>query len=213
MTTTRVLIVDDHRMFADSLVRLLDDQPDFEVVGLAGTLADAVSDAATLGPDVVLLDFRLPDGDAPECVARLAEAAPEARVLVMTGLDDQETMGAIRDAGCTVVTKDRAASDLIASLRAVAGRAADVSEVRPTTRSESGDSATAALVSDRERDVLVKLAQGLSTQEVADALHISVTTVRNHVQRALAKLGAHSRLEAVAIAIQKGIIAPQARDV
>jgi len=203
---TRVLIVDDHRMFADSLVRLLDDEPDLEVVGLAGNMADAIRAASSTRPDVALIDFRLPDGDAPECFVRLSKISPDTRALIVTGLNDDGTMRAARNAGCLVVTKDRAAAELVGALRAVAaGASADLEDAsllpfRPGP-------APMALVSDREHDVLERLAQGLSTAQMADALGISQTTVRNHVQRVLAKLGAHSRLEAVAIAIHKGIIA------
>ena len=209
-TATRVIIVDDHRMFADSLVRLLNDEPDLRVVGLASSIADAVRATRSLQPDVVLLDFRLPDGDAPECVARLREVMPAARVLIMTGLNDQATMSAARNAGCPVLTKDRAAADLIAALRAVAADSTDLGDAELPGRTEG--EAHLPLLTDRERALLAELAHGLSTREIADVLHISPTTVRNHVQRILAKLDAHSRLEAVAVAIQKGIIPPPARE-
>ena len=88
---TRVLIVDDHRMFADSLVRLLSDETDLVVIGVADTITEAIRSARTHDPDVVLLDYRLPDGDAPACIAQLRDVAPDARVLVMTGLGDEAT--------------------------------------------------------------------------------------------------------------------------
>ena len=205
-THTRVLIVDDHRMFADSLVRLLDDEADLEVVGLACTIDEAVRAAVRTRPDVVLLDFRLPDGDAPECLARLNGVAPNTQALIMTGLDDDATMRAARDSGCHVVTKNRGAGDLIAALRVVASGAAPPDD-RGRARRSPRDATSTRLLSDRECDLLTELARGLSTAEIAETLHISPTTVRNHVQRILTKLGAHSRLEAVAIAIKKGIIA------
>jgi len=206
-----VLIVDDHQMFADSLVRLLDDEPDFRVVGIAGTIAAAIQTVRSTRPDVVLLDYRLPDGEAPELIAHLRKITPDMRVLIMTGLDDDTTMRTVRDVGCPVVTKDRAAADLLAALRSVVtadGSGPDSTRPSPPLRSSPGP---AQLVSDRERELLVQLAQGASTREIADALHISPTTVRNHVQRVLAKLGVHSRLEAVAMAIQTGIVAPPRR--
>jgi len=203
------MIVDDHRMFADSLIRLLEDQPDFVAVGIAGSVAEATRLAGSLLPDVVLLDYRLPDGDAPACIARLRQDAPDARVLVMTGLTDAETMRAARSAGCAgIVTKDRAAHDLVAALRAVvsgeplaATAAAAPAETRPS-RSPP--------LSTREREVVSQLAAGQSTEEIAETLFISPVTVRNHVQRILAKLGARSRLEAVAIATREGIVSAPA---
>ena len=189
-------------MFADSLVRLLDDEPDLEVVGVASTIATAIDASSETHPDVVLLDFRLPDGDAPSCIARLKAVSPGTQVLIMTGLDDEATLRAAREAGCQVVTKNRAASELIRALRGLTDSRAG--------HEDSGlfgqNPPAAQLLSKRERELMVELARGRSTADIAADLHISATTVRNHVQRILAKLGAHSRLEAVAIAVQKGII-------
>jgi len=207
---TRIVIVDDHRMFVDSLVRLLGDEPDLIVVAVANTVAGGVEAAATHAPDVVLLDYRLPDGDAPTSIVQLRDVAPSARVLVMTGLGDEATLAAARNARCAgVVTKDRAARDLLAAVRAVASGATvapdDAQERREGSRQRA---ATGRTLSPRERVVLEHLAAGHSTEEVAASLHISSVTVRNHIQRLLSKLGAHSRLEAVAIGIEVGVIAP-----
>ena len=208
---TRVVVVDDHQMFVDSLVRLLSDEPDFVVVAVANTIAHGIHAIQSHHPDVLLLDFRLPDGDAPEFVTRLRDVAPTVRVLVMTGLGDESTMEAARNAGCAgVVTKDRAAHDLVDALRAVAagvpvaGSGSALQSLPPSA--EFAD----ATLSAREREVLEQLATGQSTAEIASVLHISPVTVRNHIQRILPKLGAHSRLEAVALGIQDGIIAPPA---
>jgi DNA-binding NarL/FixJ family response regulator len=201
---TRVLVVDDHRMFADSLVRLLGDEPDLAVVGVAGTISDGIGVARTENPDIVLLDFRLPDGDAPDCIARLRDVAPDARVLVMTGLADESTFAAARGAGCAgVITKDKAAQELVAGIRAAAVGA-------PVDRAviEAAPDLVPRSLSSREREVLAQLAAGGSTEEIAEGLHISPVTVRNHVQRILGKLGAHSRLEAVALGMRAGIIGP-----
>jgi len=207
------MIVDDHRMFADSLIRLLEDQPDFVAVGIAGSVAEATRLAGSLRPDVVLLDYRLPDGDAPACIARLRQDAPDARVLVMTGLTDAETMRAARSAGCAgIVTKDRAAHDLVAALRAVVSGeplAATAAPAAAAAPAETRPSRSPPL-STREREVVAQLAAGQSTEEIAETLFISPVTVRNHVQRILAKLGARSRLEAVAIATREGIVSAPA---
>ena len=205
----RVLIVDDHRMFVDSLVRLLGDEADLIVVAVAHTIADGLLAARTHRPDVVLLDYRLPDGDAPACIRQLRTVAPDTRVLVMTGLGDEATLAAAREAGSAgVVTKDRAARDLVEAARTVASGAL-LDEAGGAERSARKDQPSLnRSLSSREREVLEHLAAGHTTEDVAEALHISSVTVRNHVQRLLAKLGAHSRLEAVAIAIEAGIIAP-----
>ena len=207
---TRVVIVDDHRMFVDSLVRLLGDEPDLVVVAVANTVAGGVEAAAVHKPDVVLLDFRLPDGDAPSCIVQLRDVAPGARVLVMTGLSDEATLAAARNAQCAgVVTKDRAARDLLDAVRAVAsGATVTPGEGREPRDHSRRSPANGRTLSPRERVVLEHLAAGHSTTEVAASLHISSVTVRNHIQRLLSKLGAHSRLEAVAIGIEVGVIAP-----
>lgn len=208
VTASRLLIIDDHRMFVDSLVRLLDDESDLAVIAVAHTLGEAIQSVRVHHPDVVLLDFRFPDGDAPGFIDELRDVAPDTRVLVMTGLADDTTMAAIHDSGCAgVVTKDRAAQDLVDEIRAVAS-ATRVTEIRaaPTSRGASGRAGNHPL-SSREREVLVQLAAGQSTEEIADILHISRVTVRNHIQRILTKLDARSRLEAVATALRAGIIA------
>jgi two-component system, NarL family, nitrate/nitrite response regulator NarL len=215
VTTTgvvaRVLIVDDHRMFVDSLVRLMSDQADLVVVGAATSVADAIRAVATLDPDVVLLDYRLPDGDAPDCIAQLNRLRARARVLVMTGLGDEATLASARAAGCAgVVTKDRAARDLLEALRAVASGAAPAESAAPAPRRRDRSRPAGSVLSAREREVLAALAAGQSTEDIAGTLHISPVTVRNHVQRILSKLGTRSRLEAVAAGISAGIIAPPA---
>lgn len=209
---TRVLIVDDHRMFADSLVRLLSDETDLVVVSVAYTITEGIRSARTLDPDVVLLDYRLPDGDAPACIAQLREVAPAARVLVMTGLGDEATLAAARDAGCEgVVTKDRAAQDLVQGLRAVASGATITGPERAAPKPRRSQQFADRPLSAREREVLAELATGRSTEEIAGSLGISPVTVRNHIQRILAKLGARSTREAVVLGMQAGIIAPPPR--
>ena len=207
--TTRVLIVDDHRMFVDSLVRLLEDEADLVVVGVASTIAEALRSVRAQHPDVVLLDYRLPDGDAPACIAELRHLAPDARVLVMTGLGDDATLEAAREAGCAgVVTKDRAAQDLVEGLRTVAAGDLIAGAWSPLRRVPGARRPVDPGLTAREREVLEALAAGKSTEDIATSLHISPVTVRNHVQRILAKLDARSRLEAVALGIRAGIIAP-----
>ena len=195
-------------MFVDSLVRLLSDEPDLVVVGLAGTLAQGIRSAQEHDPDVVLLDFRLPDGDAPAGIAQLRDVTPNARVLIMTGLSDDATLTAARNAGCAgVLTKDRAARDLVEAVRSVASGAPIADADRAAQNPSALPAASSQTLSSREREVPEQLAAGRSTEAIATALHISIVTVRNHIQHLMAKLGARSRLEAVALAIEAGIIA------
>ena len=205
--TIHVLVVDDHEMFVESLVRLLEDEPDVRVAGVAFTAKDAVREAQRLQPTVVLLDFRLPDADAPDCMARLSEVAPRTPVLVMSGFGDDATAAAAQRGGAAgIIIKSRPAEELLAALRAVAAGEVGVGDERWSRRSRSSARDATAL-SQRELEVLGLAASGLSNAEIAAALHLSYNTVRNHMRHIITKLGAHSRLEAVTTAVRRHIIA------
>jgi DNA-binding NarL/FixJ family response regulator len=205
-----VLIVDDHRLFADGLARLLGDDAGIEVLGVAATAAEALAVAARVRPQVVLVDYQLPDRDGVEVTLELKRADPETMVLMLTGTAEERVLLRAIDAGCSgFLTKDRAVDEVTDAVRAAAAGEALISPsllvrllprlARSTQR--LGDDLTA-----RELDVLRLLAAGCTNQAVADELHISVNTVRNHVQAVLTKLHAHSKLEAVAAAVRAGVI-------
>jgi DNA-binding NarL/FixJ family response regulator len=205
----RVLILDDHRMFADSLVHLLGLEADFEVVATATTIEEAVPVAAAAQPDIALVDYLLPDGDGVRAVQALRAVTPATRLVVLTALTDHATFAAVLDSGCDAfVTKDRAADELVDAMRAVS-RGETVfppdllARTIPAARGASGRRDT---MTRRELQVLALLAEGASTREISQRLGISTNTVRNHVQNLLGKLGARSRLEAVAIAKRSGMV-------
>jgi DNA-binding NarL/FixJ family response regulator len=207
--STRVLIVEDHAMIAHGLKAALDGVDDFVVVGLANTVEDGDRMAARLEPDVVVLDYRLPDGEAPEAIARIARSRPEARVLVLTAASDQRSVLRAIEAGAAgYLLKDQPITDLVAGIRAVkSGHTAVSPTVLPELLARLGpDQAGPTTLTRREIEVLQLLADGGTNSEVAEKLHLSVNTVRNHVQNILSRLGAHSKLEAVSIAIREGII-------
>jgi DNA-binding NarL/FixJ family response regulator len=207
----RVLVVDDHRMFAQSLLRILEDESDLDVVGLAGSGAEAVRLAGDHPADVVLLDYDLPDTDGVRCIAMLRAVLPDARFVMLTGHADADVLAAAIEAGCCgFITKDKATDELIDAVRAAgAGESvispAMLAQLLPRLRHEGQKRDPGALTA-RERDVLALLADGLATDQIAARLFVSRNTVRNHVQRLMAKLGAHSRLEAVAIAVRQGVV-------
>jgi DNA-binding NarL/FixJ family response regulator len=205
---TRVLIVDDHRMFAEMLADVLRGHGDMAVTGVAADGDEAIAATRTDPPDVVVLDYRLPGEDGVSVARRLRELAPEVGLLMLTGLEDDAVLRAALIAGCTgFVTKDRATGDLVDAVRAVrAGRGAidPAMNARLAGPPDGGRDATG--LTQREHEVLVLLADGLSTREIAQQLFISLNTARNHVQRLIAKLGAHSRLEAVAVARRNGLL-------
>ncbi len=205
----RVLIVDDHELVADSLRRLLSDEEDIEVVAAVGTGADALTAAEEYGPDVVLMDFQLPDADGTDVAARLKERHPESKVVMVTGYADHMVLARALEAGCSgFVTKQQAAATAISAVRAASvGESviepALLSRLLPHLR-RSGEQAVE--LTPREKEILELMAEGLSNQVMAERLGISINTVRNHIQNVLAKLDVHSKLEAVSTAVRRGMI-------
>jgi DNA-binding NarL/FixJ family response regulator len=207
----RVLVVDDHRMFAQSLVRILADESDIEVVGVASTVNEARAVASCQPADVVLLDYELPDATGTEAVASLRESMPEAQFVVLTGRTDTDALAAAVEAGCCgFVTKDKCADELMRAVRAASANEAVIppamlAQLLPRLRRAQRHTGSTELTP-RETEILDLLAQGWSTDSIAQELVLSRHTVRNHVQRVLTKLGAHSKLEAVALATRTGLI-------
>ena len=208
--TVRVAIVDDHAVLASSLGMVLDAEPDLESVGTAASLEKARALLATSSPDVVLLDHRLPDGDGVAAIADLRRVAPDARFVVLTASTADHVLVAAIEAGASgFVSKTRDLGDVTQAVRAAAAGESVISpEMRArllprlrATEPQPHDSLT-----EREREVLTLLAEGLSNAAIADRLVVSVHTVRNHVANLSAKLGAHSKLEALAIAVREGLL-------
>jgi DNA-binding NarL/FixJ family response regulator len=204
----KVLIVDDHQLFSDALVRLLD-EAGIHVTGTARSVAEATQLAGRDAPDVVLVDYLLPDGDGPQAMASIRSRAPNAKVVIVTALNDDATLAAALDAGCDgFVTKDRAAEDLLAAVAMVqrgeiAVRPEHLTRALAYLRTRPLGVGT---LTKREREVVAFLAEGLSNADIGRRLSISTNTVRNHMQSLLSKLGARSRLEAVAIAARQGLV-------
>jgi DNA-binding NarL/FixJ family response regulator len=206
----RVLVVDDHQMFAESVARILGDEADLEVVGVVGNAADARAAAVTAQPDVVLLDFGLPDLDGAAAARLLREAHPSAQIVMLTGQVDDLVFAAAIEAGCVgFVTKDKASSELLSAVRAAgAGELAippgTLARLLPILRRD-GQGAKPQLTA-REQEVLELLVEGAATTTIAERLVVSPHTVRNHIQRILGKLEVHSKLEAVAVALRLGLV-------
>jgi DNA-binding NarL/FixJ family response regulator len=206
----RVLVVDDHDLVAESLVRALGAEPDLLVVGQADSVKSAVSAAERLGPDIVVLDYGLPDGTGADAARAMRDQHVDIEIVMLTGMSSGATLAAALEAGCSgFVTKESSFSELIHTIRAV--RAGEVrvppelmadlaAHLRPRARDVGAD------LTAREREVLQLLAEGCSTDEMVRRLFLSVHTVRNHIRNVLTKLHARSRLEAVAIAIRVGIL-------
>jgi DNA-binding NarL/FixJ family response regulator len=205
-----VALVDDHEMFAESLARILERETDIVVVGQALTMAEGLELVERTAPQVAVVDLHLPDGRGTDLAAAIRERNPEVQVLVLTGSGQNDALLEAIDAGCVgFVTKDRAVVELTAAIRAAA---VGESYVDPSVlvglmgRIQRRSNGIGKDISAREQEVLELLGQGASTAGIAGQLFLSVHTVRNHVQSILTKLGAHSKLEAVAIATREGLL-------
>ena len=211
-----VLIVEDHRLMVEGLASLLGEVPELRVVGTAGSVREAIEAARTLQPQVVLMDFRLPDGEGPEATERIRHDQPEVAVLFLSAdVSDEAMMRAVDAGACGYVSKAATAEELTNAIRR-AGEgefllpAATMSRLlarqREARQSEAARERLAEELTSREREVLRMMASGFDNYDIAEKLGIGYGTVRSHVRGVLEKLGARSRLQAVAMARETGLI-------
>jgi DNA-binding NarL/FixJ family response regulator len=218
---TRVLLVDDHALLTDSLARVLSSEPDLEVVGVAGSVAEA-KQLARERMDVVLMDYRLPDGTGAEATRAIKARWPSARVVMLTAVHDDETVLESIQAGADgYLTKDRAVEEVVAAVRAA--RAGEtllprsviigIAQRVASAQDRAPDRPAIEQLTPRELEVLRSLAEGLATPDICERLFISRNTLRTHVQNIRLKLHVHSKLEAVTVALRYRIIeSPRADD-
>ena len=210
----RVLVVDDHEVLASSLAHVLDAEPDMISVGVAGSIERAKVLVQSATPDVVLLDHRLPDGEGVAAVADLRALRPGIKVVVLTASAADHVLVAAIEAGVSgFVSKTRSLSEVTSAVRAASTGEAVISPemlARLLPRLHKGGAATGhPSLTEREREVLGYLAEGLTNAAIAEHLVVSVHTVRNHIANLSAKLGAHSKLEALSIAVRQGLLPDQ----
>lgn len=207
----RVLLVDDHEVLAASLAQVLDAEPDLLAVGTASTLEQARSMIRSTTPDVLLLDHRLPDGDGVSAIPELLALRDSMRVVVLTAsAADHVLVAAIEGGAAGFVSKTRSLSEVTSAVRAAATGEAVISPellARLLPRLNRGNGAAPRQdLTEREREVLALVAEGLTNAAIAEQLFVSVHTVRNHIANLSAKLGAHSKLEALSIAVRDGLL-------
>jgi DNA-binding NarL/FixJ family response regulator len=193
-------------MVAEAMALAMDRADDIEIVARARSIATALVEVRRHEPDVVLLDRRLPDGDAIEAIGPLSETG--ARVLMLTGEATATIAARVAEAGgCGLMLKSAGLDELEDAVRSVAaGEVVFGAEFLAGVLSRLTGRTRSATLTARERQALGLLADGASTAEVAQRLGVAHNTARNHVQRVLEKLGARSKLEAVAIARREGLL-------
>jgi DNA-binding NarL/FixJ family response regulator len=217
----RVLLADDQPLVRTGFRMILESEPDMEVIGEAGDGADAVRQAARLRPDVVVMDIQMPITDGIAATAQIA-AAGHGRVLILTTFHlDENVVGALRSGASGFLLKDVDAGRLIEAIRVVHAGEAIVDPVvtrrlldrfahrlPAAARDADPDRAVGqrlAGVTDRERDVLTRVARGLSNAEIAAELVVTETTVKTHVHHLLTKLGVRDRVQLVVLAYDAGL--------
>ena len=226
--TVRIVLADDQALLRKGFRMILEAEDDMEIVGEAADGAAAVRLVELYKPDVVLMDVRMPVLDGIEATRAITAATPgdETRVLILTTFDlDEYAFSALRAGASGFLLKDVPPSELVSAIRTVARGDAVVSP-RITRRlleeyadslpdlatgSPSGgvsEHAALAQLTEREREVLLAVADGLSNAEIAERLYVSEATVKSHVGRLLAKLGLRDRVQAVVLAFQSGLVKP-----
>ena len=201
---TRILIADDHQVVRMGLVALVNTADDMEVAGEAVDGSQAVERFSELKPDVVLMDSRMPVKDGTQATEDILRQFPDARILMLTAYDGDADIRRALEAGVLgYVLKRSTGENLLPALRAVAqGEKWIPKDV--TTRLASRKSFE--ILTPREIEVLGQMAKGMANKQIAEALHISEHTVKDHVKNILAKLRVADRTEAVSVAVQRGII-------
>ena len=206
---TRVLLVDDHELIRQGLRRAFERTDDFEVVGEAGSIAEAHELLATHHPEVVIFDVRLPDGSGIDATKLVRKAHPDLGIVVLTMYAGDEQLFGALDAGASAfVPKDAPSDDVVAAARHAARSprsfsAPDLAEAMKRRMSPSGPQ-----LSPREKEVLDLLADGLGVAQISRRLFISESTTKTHISKLYEKLGAGNRAQAIMAALRLGLIKP-----
>jgi DNA-binding NarL/FixJ family response regulator len=207
----RLVLVEDHRMVREALGEVLRKVPDIDVVGEAGDAKEGLKLALTLKPDVLVLDFRLPDLNGIEVAARVRDSGINIKIVALSAFADKRFVTAMLRAGASAyVTKSAAGTELVRAIRAVAAghgyfspdiAGTLVSELQNRSRQAEG-----IPLARREREVLRLIAEGVRTPAIAEQLHVTVGTVEVHRRNIMRKLGLRTVAELTKHAIREGIV-------
>lgn len=205
--TTSVLIVDDHELIRQGLRRAFERQPDFEVVGEAGSVAEATRLIGMLTPDVVIFDVRLPDGSGIDAAHKARQANPNMGLVILTMYAGDDHLFAALEAGASAfVPKNAPVDEVVAAARHAASSpgsfsAADLADAMRRRMEPQGPQ-----LSPREAEVLARLADGLSVAQISRQLYISESTTKTHISKLYDKLGAANRAQALMTALRLGLL-------
>jgi DNA-binding NarL/FixJ family response regulator len=212
----RLLLVEDHTSFRQTLALVFDHQPDFEVVAQAGSLGEARRVMRGREADLGVIDLALPDGGGGELIEELREANPHFAALVLTAsLDRAEHARAVEAGAAAVLHKSADVDEIIETARSLAAgetlissaELVEILRLAGQSREEEREArASIEQLTRREMQVLKALAEGLTNKEIAERLHMSVDTERTHMMNILSKLGVHSRLQALLFAARHGLV-------
>jgi DNA-binding NarL/FixJ family response regulator len=209
----KLLIVDDHILFREGLAAIIRPERDFEIIGLAGTVKEAVEMAAAAQPDMVLMDFTLPDGTGAEATRQILETHPKCKIIFLTmSEEDEDLLEAIRSGAKGYLLKNMQPQKLVVALRSVQkgesalSRSMTMRLMEELSRTKKAEYPQAATLTHREMDVLRAIASGMSNQEIAKHLFISENTVKYHVHSILGKLSLTDRKEVTAYAREHGLM-------
>ena len=209
--TIRIVLADDHVLVRQGIRAFLETEPDLLIVGEADNGAAAAASCGAQRPDVALLDMVMPGGDGVATTRAIKAASPTTEVVILSSFeDDGQILGAIQAGALSYVLKDIAAEELVVAVRRAARREATlhpriasrvVAALRDMTITQGGNT-----LSEREREVLLLIAEGMANQQIADRLGIGEKTVKSHVSNILSKLGLDDRTQAAVYAWRNGMV-------
>lgn len=209
----KILLIDDHVLFREGLAAIIRPQEDIEIVGMGGTVREAIEMAKTLKPDVLLMDFHLPDGVGVDAARKILEDDPSSKIIFLTmSEEDEDLFAAIRSGAKGYLMKNIHPPELISAVRSVYNGESALSQamtmrlMEELSRSKRQGRPTENTLTLRELDVLRAIAAGLSNQEIGSHLYISENTVKFHVHSLLAKLNLSDRKEAANFAREHGLL-------